>query len=723
MITAAAAPLILRASPGSGATADRFTASCGPSIAGSYLLAVFAILAALACAARIRVRGGRGLAWTAAAAIAVGAAVWSTQLAGGASCADGGLALISPRPVLLGALVVPLATGVALRIVAAHPASARRLLVAGAVSGGAWAGSSFLTISAERASGTLRYDPLLTALSVVMCAATATVFCWIAFRLAGRSRRAVVAAALLGAATRGAFYTALASTRMSSEPNQVGGPGLDPFALGLVTAAGSTIVLMFIAVAAVDGLLPPRQLATFSGPATSGPAARRSARPGRRPAAASARRSGAERHGAASAARSAAAPRRATSAAAPRRATSAAAPRRATSAATPVAATVAGQAVPPAGPPAAVAQAGPPAAGTSAGPDPAATGTRAAAPAGASLAAGARPAAERVSLDLTSEELAYVDRSLPALADDGVELLELAGDAPADDTALLGNTAIEDVLAAAAPDEADLAAVEPLAPGLAAGPGAARVPALGFPATRPAAQTPKAGLPGTGVANQRADAAPAGHAAGRGPASMDNRPSSGELVTLLLPTASVPGQADAAVSVTLATEGEPAPRRIPTARGWAGPLVGMTVLTAAEAAREGGRAPAASPAQRHELAAASAEPAPRPAGAGWSAPRLGAELPATPPAVAPRGERAGTPAGRIPAAHGLTPPSLWFPPPASWFEMPAADTGLERRPPDPPQPGMPQPPAGVDARTPGHRHDDPGAPTKPLFLVPARPQP
>jgi NO-binding membrane sensor protein with MHYT domain len=628
MITAAAAPLILLASPGSGATADRFSASCGPSIAGSYLLAVFAILAALACAARIRVGGGRGLAWTAAAAVAVGAAVWSTQLAGGASCADGGLALVSPRPVLVGALVVPLATGAALTIVAAHPASARWLLVAGAVSGGAWAGSSFLTISAERTSGTLRYDPLLTALSIVMCAATATVFCWIAFQLEGRFRRAVVAAALLGAATRGAFYTALAATRMSSEPGQVGGPGLDPFALGLVTAAGSTIVLMFIAVAAVDGLLPPRQLAAFSCPATPGRAARRSARPGRRPAAASARRP---------------------------------------------------------------------------------------------QAAGERAGAGRVSLDLTSEELAYVGRSLPALADDDADLLELGRDAPADDTDLPGNTAIEDVLAAVpgTPDEAALPAVEPLAAGLGAV-GAVGAPALGFTAARPPVGTPATGLPAAGgVAGQGADAVQAGPAAGRGPASMGVRPSSDELVTLLLPPGNVPSQADAAVSVTLAADGEPAPRQLSTTRRWGGPLVGMTVLTAAEAASEAGRAPAATSAQRHELRVASPAPA---------AASAEPDVVVAAESAAPRDERAGSPAAGIPATRGLTPlprravPSLWFPPPASWFETPAADPGLEHRPPDSP-PGRSQPPAGADARTPGHRQDDPGAPTKPLLLVPARPQP
>ena len=273
-----------------GPAADQLASSCGPSIAVSCLLATFATLAALACAARIRavsrtrltrgtprggVREGRGggvphsvrrgvrrgvrsTGWTAAAAVAVGMAVWSTQLAGGASCEYSGAALFDVRMTLLSALVVPAATGLGLAIVAADPANARRLLLGGTLSGAGWSGATFMTIAALRTADTVGYDILLAALSVAMHTGTATVLCWVAFHLGDHWRRALVAALLLGAATRGSYYTALAAVRESAGQGQVWTPGVDPFALGLITAAGSTIVLMFIAVAAVGGLIHPR---------------------------------------------------------------------------------------------------------------------------------------------------------------------------------------------------------------------------------------------------------------------------------------------------------------------------------------------------------------------------------------------------------------------------------------------------------------------------------
>jgi len=256
----------------SGPTAaDQLTSSCGPSIAVSCLLATFAALAALACAARIRsprhpgsaagglaAGGARAAGWTVAAAVAVGMAVWSTQLAGGVSCQYRGPAAFDPRLTLLSALVVPVATGVGLTVVAADPASGRRLVLGGIVGGAGWSAATFMTIAAMRTPQTVGYDVLLAALSVLMNTGTATVLCWVAFRLGDRWRVALLAALLLGAASRGGYYTALAAVRSDPSRGHDLSPGLDPFALGLVTAAGSTIVLMFIAVAAVGGLIHPR---------------------------------------------------------------------------------------------------------------------------------------------------------------------------------------------------------------------------------------------------------------------------------------------------------------------------------------------------------------------------------------------------------------------------------------------------------------------------------
>ena len=265
-MTSAAVPISRLASLAPGlAAGDQLSSSCGPSIAVAYVLAAAAALAAIVCASRIRMsprgrssRGVRSAGWTAACAVATAAAVWSTQLAGSLSCPHDSTALFDLRRVLLSALVVPLATGAGLTIVAASPASSRRLVLGGVLCGAGWSLASFMTITALCTPGTVDYDFLLVALSVAMNVGTATVFCWVAFHPGKRYRRAVVAAVLLGAAIRGGYYTALAATSVIPNGRDALTPGLDPFALGLVTAAGSTIVLMFIAVAALGGLLQPR---------------------------------------------------------------------------------------------------------------------------------------------------------------------------------------------------------------------------------------------------------------------------------------------------------------------------------------------------------------------------------------------------------------------------------------------------------------------------------
>ncbi|WP_203010503.1 MHYT domain-containing protein, partial [Frankia nepalensis] len=456
MIMTATGPLAqLTSMAAEPAVADEITSPCGPSIAVSYLLAAFAMLAALVSAARILcpprtrlTRRVRGAVWITAAAIAIGAGVWSAQLAGSVSCADRDTALFDPRLVILSALLVPLVTGIGLSIVAADPANSRRLLLGGVISGTGWSVASFLTIAALGASEALDYDFLLVALSIVMNVGTATVFCWVAFHLRGRQgarrtsgrapagsaeairrvgdptgtpgdlRKAVVAALLLGAALRGGYYTALAASRRSPVSGPAWAPELDPFALGLVTAAGSTIVLMFIAVAAVGGLLPPRSAAWM-------PAQRRAAAV---PASEAPLADAGSRD--ADDARQAASP-----------------------------GTIPATGTMPEDPPPAVS-------GTATGRLPGEATRRPAGdatrrPAGDATRrlpgeAAATPAAEAAVaalVDLTYEERTYVDLTRDELADDAVELLELA-----DDDAGAGSTkaAIEDVLA-----------VDPLAAALA----------------------------------------------------------------------------------------------------------------------------------------------------------------------------------------------------------------------------------------------------------------
>ncbi|WP_007510965.1 MHYT domain-containing protein [Pseudofrankia saprophytica] len=708
MITATAVPLSRLASLRPGpAAADQLSSSCGPSIAVSCLLATFAALAALACAARIRAApraglagpagpavGVRGAGWTCAAAVAVGMAVWSTQLAGGVSCEYSGATSFDLRMTLLSALIVPVATGVGLTIAAADPTSARRLLVGGALSGAGWSTATFLTIAAMRAAHAVGYDVLLAALSVVMNVGTATVLCWVAFRLGDRWRQALVAALLLGAATRGGYYTALAAVRVSPGRDHVWSPGVDPFALGLVTAAGSTIVLMFIAVAAVGGLIHPR---VRGGDVIAWPSA-------------------------------AAATRRARTI---RGATAAA---RRTTMLMRIPLTEDGQ--------------GAQRPGRGGRPDGSTV------PDGSGLPAGGtqpRPTCE----DLTYEELTYVGLSRGGLADD-VELPEPADD-ESGDVAPEAGPAIDDVLAAAPPDAVPVQVVEPIqvtepiqvVEPLSGALDVAQVGEGSFASSALAAAMARAAQAGTAPL----DGPPPGEAPTAGGAPGPGRlsaPDSGELVAILVPAGSLTappsiapaspvdeaqaeGAGLAGESFTTAAADPSGPIRVesldsrvlPGAEAsWllAGSTTGGLPSEPAEPAIPAGLVEPGAPAgsaepiwevcrqvywEAQDRVAGSAD-GPRDGQAyGARSDGLSVErLPGAPRQAEPGGadatahgdDKAGGP-GSVETQPPPDEPALSFPPPPWWFRATAPGCVAAAR----------------------RRGDDPGAPTKPLRLVPNRP--
>ncbi|ADP78369.1 integral membrane sensor protein [Pseudofrankia inefficax] len=659
MTVAAAVPVPHLTSLASGLAAkEQLSSSCGPSIAVSYLLAAAAALAALTCAARIRLttdgrrsRGVRGAGWTAAAAVAVGAAVWSTQLAGTVSCEYSGTALFDLRLIVMGALVVPLATGAGLAIVATSPASSRRLVVGGIVSGAGWSAASFMTIAALRTTGTLGYDLVLAALSVVMNVATATVLCWVAFRPGERYLRDVVAAMLLGAAIRGGYYTALVATRTIPDAKDGWSPGLDPFALGLVTAAGSTIVLMFIAVAAVGGLLQPR-VAGFGtttrpwAPRRGGTAIRRPT-PGFGPDDAHAARPG--------------------DGPAPPEPKPAAAPVQVAGVQAPIPVKNAGDGPAPVRPGAEAAL-------------PVPAGTRAVAVSPAGRAPTQEPPASLAHAELTFEELAYVGRSFTGSVDDAVELLELADDEPADARPAPGQAAIDDVPAV---DPEDIAPFDDaLAP-------------VAVAAARPAVPPPGGREP-----------APAG------PPPRAAAPDSGELVSVLVPAplraprSESPGSGEQTGEPASDPEVGSGPTRRPTVLTPSSP-----VWTAALPAGVPAGPPAGPPGRRLPPLPSVPPPAPGTVATGaahavpWSADPLGISV-TTAQGAGHDGTHASADEPWTPGQLGGVGPQprwavpLWFPPPAWWFLTPALGRHTVAR----------------------HRADDPSAPTRPLRLAPARPE-
>jgi hypothetical protein len=293
--------------------------------------------------------------------------------------------------------------------------------------------------------------------------------------------------------------------------------------------------------------------------------------------------------------------------------------------------------------------------------------------------------------DLTLEEITYVGRAYPRLTDNLVRLDLPYGEAEA----TTGHAAIEDVLAAT-PISAgavdlhgcDLGPRDLLlerTPAFVGG-GFREVP---FPAPEALADdgSPRLALPGHPLPADVRDTAGVS-------------PNTDDTVSLLLPAVARASE-PAAPLVEAIRQAEPL---TPTSLVWTGLLPSAATTCADDQAVEPTGQPEG-PSTAPDLIIA-----PEPAAAPAPTTAIGAPLPAVrrPPLGVPSlvGRTAGREgADERPAAGGAARcavPSLWFPPPAWWFEAPA--------------------PAGRRAAA-RHRPDDPNAPTKPLRLVPARPQP
>jgi NO-binding membrane sensor protein with MHYT domain len=228
-------------------------------VALSYGLAALGSFGALASATRIgEHRGIKRLAWSATTALALGGGgIWSMHLVGVAAYRIDSAVSFDLRVTMLSLLIAVAVAGIGIWLVAADPFNTRRLVGGGVFAGLGIAAMHYTGMAAIRTAGTIGYDPTLVLLSIVIAAVAATAAFWIAFHVGGGTRRVLGASLVTAAAVCGMQYTALAATRVTPDPIAGGPTGSDPSAVGLLTAFGSTIVLMFIIVAALGGVTDP----------------------------------------------------------------------------------------------------------------------------------------------------------------------------------------------------------------------------------------------------------------------------------------------------------------------------------------------------------------------------------------------------------------------------------------------------------------------------------
>ncbi|QJU58576.1 response regulator [Sphingomonas sp. AP4-R1] len=221
----------------------------------SLLIAVVTSFTALDLAGRVRAADGwtRRL-WLAAAAVAMGGGIWAMHFVAMLALVMPGMALSYDVGLTLLSLLVAIgATGIA--FVARDRLGIRYggLVLAGLLMGGGVAAMHYIGMAAMRMEMSLRYDPPLVILSVLIAVGAASAALWLSDRRSALYER-IGAALLMGVSIAGMHYTGMAAATFVAAPSmamKIGVPGVGQPGLALSVSAAAFLILFMALVAAM----------------------------------------------------------------------------------------------------------------------------------------------------------------------------------------------------------------------------------------------------------------------------------------------------------------------------------------------------------------------------------------------------------------------------------------------------------------------------------------
>lgn len=212
----------------------------------SYAMAVIGSALGLSCTVRALDTSGRSRRnWLIAAASALGTGIWTMHFVAMLGFGVTGTDIRYNVPLtllsLLGAMVV---VGCGVFAVGYSRDRTRALLVGGFGTGLGVASMHYLGMAALRLHGTIHYDPLRVALSVVIAVVAATAALWAALNI--KSPRAVALASLvMGAAVSSMHYTGMMAVgvRVTTSDVELPGASTMQFIFPLAVGLGSYLFL------------------------------------------------------------------------------------------------------------------------------------------------------------------------------------------------------------------------------------------------------------------------------------------------------------------------------------------------------------------------------------------------------------------------------------------------------------------------------------------------
>lgn len=256
----------------------------------AYLLSYLGSLSGLTATARARrtrERGRRGR-WLVLAAFAIGGTgIWAMHfMAMIGFTVDGSDVRFDLAITVASWLTAVVVVGIGLFIVGYGPRSVPRVLAAGLFTGLGVAGMHYAGMGAMRLDGSVNYDRVRVALSLVIAVVAATAALWFTVSV-GRARWIAVAAAIMGVAVVGMHYTGMSAVSVHLHPSAAAVPGVpaDDYIVPMLVFVLLVLLTLIAAVITPAGedaaVADPWTLARAPSPRTMPAAAdRRGTRPG-----------------------------------------------------------------------------------------------------------------------------------------------------------------------------------------------------------------------------------------------------------------------------------------------------------------------------------------------------------------------------------------------------------------------------------------------------------
>jgi MHYT domain (predicted integral membrane sensor domain) len=206
----------------------------------SYAMASIGAALGLHCTVRALEADGRSRRnWLITAASAIGTGIWTMHFVAMLGFGVSGTDIRFDVPLTLLSLVVAMVVvGLGVFAVGYSRDRSRALLLGGLTTGFGVASMHYLGMAALRLHGTVGYDPVLVALSVVIAVVAATAALWAALNITS-SGAVALASLVMGAAVTSMHYTGMlaVSIRVTPSGNELPGATvmqfIFPFAVGL----------------------------------------------------------------------------------------------------------------------------------------------------------------------------------------------------------------------------------------------------------------------------------------------------------------------------------------------------------------------------------------------------------------------------------------------------------------------------------------------------------